>query len=212
MADTFLNLQDKALSDDFAAAKYRPLMKGWLNDALHRIYRSTRMASGDQKATITLTAGTDTYTLPATSIRVDSLRRPITGVTLSEAEVDTIDAMPARSGVPAVYALVGTGLILRPVPAAAGTLELRYRFNPVDMTADTDEPALPSDYRHMLVSYARSKAFRLEDDPDMANFWLGEWTRDLAELKSDLQRRSRRVRQVPSMWSDDVGSPRFVRP
>lgn len=208
---TFLELQDAALHDDFAPAKYREFAKRYLNEALHRIYRTTRIGDADETEAIALTAGTSTYELPARSIRVDSLRDPATSQILTPVSIDDLDAYPASSGTPTMYALVGSDLQVYPTPTATGSLELRYRLNPSDMVEDDDEPILHPDYRHLLVSYARSKLFLFEDDPQMASVWGAQWTVDLAELRADLQKRGRRIRQVGSAAGPPV-RPRFVRP
>lgn len=209
---TFLELQNQVLHDDFNPTKYRDLVKGWLNEALHRIYRTTNLADADNEQSITLTAGTATYALPSRSVRIESLRTA-EGAALSEVPIHDIDMRGTATGEPSLYALVGDGIHLHPTPqTSGGVLWLRYRYNAADMVDDEDVPALDPDYRHLLVEYARSRAFRLEDDPQMAAYWFGEWQRDLQELRADLQRRSTgRIRQIPGMWGRP-SRPTFQRP
>lgn len=200
---TFVELQNEALHDDFNATKYRPRVKGFLNDWLGEIFRTTSMASADQSVTIVTVAGDASYALPATSVRVQSLRDVGTDPDTELGEVSQVafDRFPDRQGEPEAFTLRGSEIILWPTPAGVHQLELRFRGDAVDMVADTDKPALANDYRRLLVHHARSELFALEDDPDMSLFWAGKRDVGTKALRADLQRRSRRVRRVPSMWA-----------
>lgn len=199
---TFKQLQDRALHDDFSATKYRDLVKDFINDALHEIYRTTRLAESDEVDTVELEAGENTYALPTDSIRVDSLRDPLlTGGELRELHIATIDNLAVTTGAPTHYSLNKGNLVLWPTPAAVGSLELRYRLDATDLVDDDDYAGLQPSYRKLLVQYARAELFALEDDDKMEAFWRSKWEAGLKTLRADLQRHSRRVRRVPSMWS-----------
>lgn len=200
---TFLELQDQALHDDFAAAKYRARVKQFLNVGLGEIYRTTNLASADQAAAIVTVTGDASYVLPATSVRVQSLRDVGTDpdTPLGEVSQAVFDRLPDRQGEPEAFTLRGSEIILWPTPDAVYSLELRFRGDAVDMVADADKPALANDYRHLLVSYARGELFALEDDDAMSNLWMTKWEAGLKRLRADLQRRSGRKRRVPSMWA-----------
>jgi hypothetical protein len=53
-----------------------------------------------------------------------------------------------------------------------------------------------------MISYALSRAYRSEDDPQMSQFFYAEFMRDLQMLGADRQSVVRDgPRQVPGMWS-----------
>lgn len=209
---TFLELQDQALHDDFAPTKYRDTAKRYLNEAQHRIFRTTRLAAGDQTADVNIGPTVTDYDLPARSVRIDSLRDPATGIELTPVDADALDQLPPGAvGPPSRYSQIGTQLRVYPAPQTAASLELRFRFNPENMVEDDHEPSIPADYHHLLVTYTRSRLFRLEDDPQMAAEWWNVWLTDLAELRADLQRRGRQVRQIPGSYGRS-SRPAFVRP
>lgn len=209
---TFLSLQDQALHDDFDAGKYREPAKRFLNEAQARIFRQVHLAEGDGEASVNLTPGVGVYELPTDAIRVDSLRDPSTARTLYPASVPQFDAHVATDGTPVMFAQIGRQIHVHPTPQQAMELRVRFRLVPGFMVEDDDYPQVPPDYQHLLVTYARSRLFRLEDDADMAAFYWAEWLRDLAEMRGDVQRRGTRVRQVPGMWAFGFSRPVFGRP
>ncbi|MDI3298270.1 MAG: hypothetical protein QJR08_03770 [Bacillota bacterium] len=54
--------------------------------------------------------------------------------------------------------------LLAPVPAAAGTLEMRYFRTLPELVADADEPAIPERWHRLLVSYAAAMALMKSGD------------------------------------------------
>jgi hypothetical protein len=50
----------------------------------------------------------------------------------------------------------------------------------------------------MLVSYARAKLFRFEDDPEMSQFWYAEFRRELGRMRGDLSYDPASRRQIPN--------------
>jgi hypothetical protein len=60
---------------------------------------------------------------------------------------------------------------------------------------------VPADYHDALVSYARSKAFRAEDDFEAATAHMADWTAALVAARVDLQHASEDGPVVtPGMW------------
>lgn len=201
---TFLELQDEALHDDFNKLKYRERVKGFLNDWLGELYRTTRLASADQEATVSFTAGNKSAPLPVTALRVQSLRHATTNpdLPLGEVDQDRFDRLSDSTGTrPLLYVLRAGNIDVWPTPAEGLDLQLRFRGDAADMVADGDKPAIPNDYRRILVYHARSELFALEDDPQMADFWMSKRDGKTKALREDLQRRSGRPRRQPSMWS-----------
>ncbi len=199
---TFLDLQDEALGDDFDATKYRARVKTWMNEGLSRIARNMTVPGLEATAAVTTVAGQSAYSLPADDVRVTSLREPSRRETLEAVGIQEIDEARTASGRPANYAVFADQLVLYPIPDGVYALELRYLKGATALLNDADTPSLPPEYVDLLVTYARYKLYRAEDDPEMANYYQGEWQRELGLMKSDVQHTDRgRVRRVAGMWS-----------
>jgi hypothetical protein len=98
---------------------------------------------------------------------------------------------------------------------AQATDEIRL----LSLSNTTDREALPQvdigfpdDYADMLVTWARSRMFRFEDDLDAADRLRAEFDVEIANLKSDMHRQSpRRVRRVGG-WRYAPARPPFQIP
>lgn len=210
---TFLDLQDEVLHDNFSPTKYRTLAKRFINEAQRRIFRRLRIPAGEETLPMFTAAGEVTLDLDEDVARVNSLRIPADRNPLTNVDIKEIDAAPAASGKPDSYAVVGNKLFFYPTPNMEYELELRYQSRPPTLVDDDDYPALDDDYRDLLVTYARAKLFRLEDDVEMFNAWMADFETGVVRLKADSGRRDRsRKRQVPGMFASDASRPTFVRP
>lgn len=212
-AQTFLELQDAALHDDFDATKYRARVKVLLNEALARVGRRVYGLQRRSTASVSAFAGTSSYALPTDFVRAISLRDPaLHPGTLDEVDPEWIDDQSTGRNTPLGYAIDGQSLVLWPTPTTATTFTLRYWATPAALAADGDVPAIPADYVDLLVTYARGKLYRLEDDVAMHDALMGQFDAGVFEAKADLQLTSlRRVRQIPGMW-DRTARPAFRRP
>jgi hypothetical protein len=117
-------------------------------------------------------------------------------------------------GRPTVYAVFGSSATLYPTPDRSYPLTFRYAHGMGTLVDTTDLSTLiPDEYVNALVSFARHRLFRLEDDTAMSQFWRGEYERDKQAMKSVIQRGDRnRVRQVPGPYASARSAPRFMRP
>lgn len=212
MARTFLELREEALHDDFDAAKYGERAARWINDAQQRVFRRVAIPDGELTTTIAVTAGDTTYDLPTGIVRLLSLYDAATQTPLVDTHPDLLEQLPTSTGKPHSFAFYGSDLTLYPTPQQAITLTMRYRGMPDLMAADGDLPLLPDEYSDLLVTYARGRLFRAEDDIEMATFYKAEFEEGIREMASDFgARNQKRVTQVPSMWETST-VPRFVRP
>lgn len=203
---TFLELQNEALHDDFSPIRYRERVKGYINDWLGQVFSTTRIATADQDQAVSFTAGNKTASLPATSLRVVSLRNttPSPDFELDEITQDQFDRLTDSTSEPTLYVLRAGGIDVWPTPGRDLQLQLRFRGDAAAMVDDDDVPAIPNKYRRMLVYHARSELFALGDDEEMAMFWAGKRDAAIRDLRADLQRRSGRRRRTRSMWADRV--------
>lgn len=203
---TYLELQNEVLAHGFSATAYRGRIKTWLNEAQARIARRLNLREIQTTQTITTASGTATYALPANFVRVNGLVDP--DYPLELRYVPDPDDLLVRNeggdytGRPDRYSLNSDGLLLSPVPDAVYALTLTYWSRPTDMTDDDDVSSLTADYHDVMVSYALSRAYRSEDDPQMSQFFYQEFMRDMAQMATDRQFEVRDApRQVPGTWS-----------
>lgn len=219
MAQSFLDLQNSALSDDFDPGKYRVEARQAILDAIGEIARSTRLPANEATGTITTAAGTQDYALPSGAsgtVRVLSLVDAQTDDPLTDITRAALDDTPDARGRPTSFALYASNVSLYPTPDQAYNFTLRYLRQGATPSNDSDMVAavtgIPEDYLHALVAYARFRLFRKEDDWEAANYWEGQYRQTLQRLKADVQRRDVGAkRRVPGMWAGEP-SPRFVRP
>jgi hypothetical protein len=215
VARTFLDIVNEALSNDFDATTYRARAQQYVEEAVHRVARRAHIPSLEQTQTITTANGTSTYALDSDAVRILSISNTADHDPVPEVDVDEIDNYDVSSGKPLVVALSANQLVFWPTPDAVYSFQVRYLGDPV-FSSDTDTTTgvgFPDDYADLLVTYARMRLFRSEDDFDAAAQYRGEFEAELLRLKSDLHRQSpRRVRRVGDRRLGTSPSPRIPRP
>lgn len=74
---------------------------------------------------------------------------------------------------------------LNPTPSSNGVaITARIIFIPNDLSSPTDEPIVPKFSQRAIVDYAAAQAYALdEDNTDLANQFMADFERRLAELK-----------------------------
>jgi hypothetical protein len=213
VGQTLNDLVSQALSQDFSASTYKSVAQQAIRDALTLVAREIDMPSLQGTWTPTLVAGTADYPLVADDVRILSAFDADTRAPLTELSRESLDAQTTGRGRPWAYAIYNGVLTVSPTPDQTYPLTFRYSKDMAALTDSSDVSAyVPDGYLNMLVAFARHRLFRLEDDAQMSQFWRGEFDRDFARLRSDIQRGSRnRVRRVPGMFRRPRGV-RFQRP
>lgn len=205
MSYTFATLRAEALAYGFTS-DYTSRIGVWLNEGQHRVARRIEIRDLLVTSTTTTVAGQVAYALPSDFARLRALTRTDTGTPMDPVSIEFFDGLlysPQATGAPRMYTFDGSGLNLYPTPDGAYNLQLRYYRDPPDMALDGDTPSIPPAYQDILISYAVMKAYRAEDDVQMAQFYLGEFNRGLAELASDRQFEiDDSPRQVPGTWGN----------
>jgi hypothetical protein len=201
---TFKTLQDEVLAHGFDSS-YRSRIKAWINEGRAVAERRVRLRTLETTLTRTTTAGATTVPLPADFMYMRGITVTSTGEELSPVSIQWMDSLVTgnaspSTGRPAYYCLDVGSVRLWPVPDAAYSLLLRYDTEPTDMANDTDDPAFPADYQHILISYAIARAFRAEDDQERAASFMADYERGLAEMASSYRRETSGPKQVPGMW------------
>ena len=209
MSRTLASMRNEVLSHSFDTTRYTPLVNTWLNEAQGRVARRMNLSETAVTVLVATTAGFADYELFDDLIAITGVfddRGPLTAVPRNDVPSGE------RTGRPTMYALYSDIMTLYPTPAEDGELTVRYRATITPMATDSAVTAIPGDYDHLLVTYALYKAYRKEDDAQMAQFYWQEFERDLREMRAATQfRDSTHRRRIPGMWAR-AGSPRFHRP
>ncbi len=210
-------MRQMVLDHQFSPNRYTDFINTTLNEAQRRVARRASLRAFFDVATISVTAGTSTYTLPTNFARLYSLEDTAENRTLDNLSVSDYDAfnVEGSSGRPIAYTIDRPNIALYPNPNSAYSLQLRYYRTPAEMTADEDEPEIPEDYHYVLVSYTLARCFRRENDYEATQFHKDEYERELAEMMADLQDDSQdagQPQQVGGTWNDEGMGITVTRP
>ena len=94
--------------------------------------------------TATLVAGTESYAIPTTLQAIEFLQIEGEDAPLSQVDMSYIETYSAKisdnTGTPTCFALFNGYIYLRPIPSAAGTLNIYYYAQPSDLDTSTTTP------------------------------------------------------------------------
>lgn len=204
---TFRSLQDEVLEHQFSEAKYRPLVKTWLNEAQRRAVIESEMRIEETSETYATTAGDATYALPSNFNRLIDVFNTETNETLTPVDIREFDQLPASQGKPYAYTVIGSELNLYATPDGEYPLKLRYWKLPADMVEDNSTPEIPVQYQELLIAYAMKKAFMREDDFQAAQMWDTIWKEGILKMRGEVQHDVfEGPRQVEGSWSSQGGA------
>ena len=192
--DTFAGLQALVLGNTFSASRYGEQAKRTLNDAVtdacRRLGIQRRFEVCDYSATGAVTQPTDPF------YRIDEVWLADAGASGSGEQVMARHATyklepspwtsPADAGGDAEFYTVRrtrTPSGLAPAlditvldAAGAGKVVIAGLARPAAMEDDDDTSGIGADLDWALVAYSKAKLFALEDDADMHNFWMAQYT------------------------------------
>ena len=176
----------------------------YINDGQSLIARRVDWYTDENAYDISTVAGTAIIPWPADFARGRSLRDTGRQVELQAVSLRDIDRSATQQGAPIYYAIDGPNIHLYPTPDGVYSLELRYWKLPPALVADTDVPALPADWHHLLWVYACWICYEAEDDPNMGQYWQGRFNTELAEFEADVKFPTTDYpTQAAGMWNQD---------
>jgi hypothetical protein len=200
---SYLDLQEEVLAFQFQPAKYRPLVKRWLNQAQRHIVISSEIRTQQAAESVVTTTGDSSYVMPANFARLIDFFYPAEPGLITPDDIRDFDTLPESSGRPTVYTVRDNELILYPTPDAIYSFTLRYWKLPIDMVADTDTPELPVQDQELLVAYPMWKCYLRENDYVAAKEWQAIWETGLLKLRGEAQGDVfDGPRQVAGTWGD----------
>jgi hypothetical protein len=195
---TLNNLVSEVLEHQFSVSQYDPYVRGStstgregiLNQGLRYVAAQTDFRELFTAYDFSTSVGVATYALPADFAR-------LYGLTTVDGNQDTIplfqevimdfQTRPDASGQPSQYTVIGNNLHLWPTPDAAYSMKLRYYKLPALLTEPNDEPEIPSEYHHLLVSYALWHCYERENDYQSAQYHKARFDEDLMKARGEVQ-------------------------
>lgn len=202
-----------ALQTEVFAHGFDPTLFGasrvtaYINNAYLEICRRVDYYVDEGSNAFVTVAGTQDYDLATVApkwARLRSLRNTDTNVELVQVGLREIDRASGVSGRPYEYALNGPSFHLYPIPDGVYNLRVRYWTLPDQLVAGSDVPSIPPDYHQMLADWAIGRCYAAEDDPQTAQYWKGEFEKQLAMFMADVRFPSTDApTQIKSMWGGD---------
>lgn len=177
--------------------------------ALERWPFLIREASGNLSiGSAALTAPTDLADV--VSLTIDAQQETLTPMELDEFRKRFVGHY-ADTGLPALYYFIGGGasglsptMNVWPVPDAAYGYVLEYRAAPVTLSASGDIPAIPARYHRIISFRALSFLHAQEDNPQMAQFWEGQFMGAVAKMREEAwMQQSDRPNTILDVADDD---------
>jgi len=174
--------------------------KDWINQVYAQVCVETE--ANITFATMTLTSGSASYTLPSGVIRIKEMYvTPVAGQQSQPIQQTTLDYILRRrqsgggtavaTGSVTHYALLGINdLEVYPTPAAADVLTIYYAALPTALSGSSDVPILSEPYASKLLEYgALAEGADFKDDPkeveyrQMYDLWMRKYQAHLNRKK-----------------------------
>lgn len=162
----------------------------WINDGMREIILSSDLLQ--TKAYTSPLANVSHYQLPTDILKTHSLKYKgvsLEFVSLEQAEKlfpNKDDASNYPSGTPTHYWIWGGELYLYPAPEITGSNEIVLYYNrmPVEVTATSDTPEIPSTYHNRLVEYCMAQAYELDENLGGAAAKMQQFQGNLQSMRS----------------------------
>lgn len=182
----------------------RKRIENWINQAQFQIAREVEAPEFQETATVVLSQGVFKYPLPANFLRTQDIYYPNLLLRLKMCDLQQFDQTGEIFGPPGMYTLYAKELWLFPTPNETGEeLEHRYIKNAPVLVNESDVPLLNANYLHLLVHYAVERAYRAEDDLEMAAAHRTLYKEDLDAYATDVQQRfADRPHIISGTWAE----------
>lgn len=214
---TFLDIQNAVIAKArLDSSQDLDKVKDWINQTYAEVVVDTEALPAG--ATMTLVAGTSSYTFPADVARLRQMvvqpaggtqfDAPMTRTTLDEIlQRRRLGGDTSTSGQrPFLYALLGINEFeVWPTPAAADVITIYYTAFPTALSADGDVPILEEPYASRLLEYgALVQAGDYKGDPALPD-WERQFEAWKARYADHLRRRAGLVPAQFHQWGDGSG-------
>lgn len=216
---TYVELQDEALFNSFDAIKMRPRIKRWLNDAVNEVCRRTGLLRLHEVAAYDSTGSVSLQTRFTELLSVHEADGPVTTLPdlVANQSRSKLAPLPYNSGAfsqsgygSCLYYAVqhepsstGPAVRLRLYPhLASGFVAVVGRGTPAPMSLDADTSGLGVEFDDLLVTFARSRSFRAEDDFEAARELMADFDRGIRYVSLARPGHRDGPQVTPGMWED----------
>jgi hypothetical protein len=191
-----------------------PKTKDWINQVYFQAAVETEAISGE--ATMSLTAGSGSYALPAQVARIRQMSVQPSGSTVFNAPLilTTLDEILQRrqagqqGSYPQAthYTMVGiNGFEVWPTPSAADVITIYYVSYPTALSANTDVPVFEEPYASKILEYgALAEAGDFKGDPATGQ-WAADYTDWMGRYRAHLERKRGIIPGQFHQWGESVG-------
>ena len=161
-----------------------------------RIARKLRVTGMEARDTsITTVAGTEYYTLPSDYLEMRNIQlntNPRQRLKYRTPEQLDTEYPTTTTGVPTIYTIIGTELQLRPIPAAANTLEIAYYKKLAALSSSNTTNWFTANAPDLLLYGALIEAEPFLYNDARIAIWKGLFDQSIAEwnLQADRARHS----------------------
>jgi hypothetical protein len=160
----------------------------WVNEAQVDIAKQNQILP--ETATLSVTAGTATYSLSAVTPKIDSIAsisldgRRVGNIPISQAEesISLADPEGLEIGAPQFWYEWGGQITFWPKPGKNYTMNVRYTAQPTDVTTtSTDVLSIPDEAFTDAVNYVLMKAYEMDENAEMMAVKQAEYSTSVAE-------------------------------
>lgn len=162
------------LNDPDAGYFTIPEVNLWLNNAQRETQKKLLQAGQNWYMTCAQTQtviNQDCYALPSDYLKMLKFEIVLGGTSPNENTAILLPRTPMEisgiqgPGTPQAYFLKKDCAVIKPIPSSVWTLRMNYAYIVTDMTSDTEEPDVPTQYHELLALYA-TKDGKIKDESD----------------------------------------------
>lgn len=176
--------------------------KSYVNSAYGDILTRMPYAPWNEfSATVSVTAGSRSGTLPTNAFRVIAVWNATDAYPMVplEGREEVYNQYPEQTetGQPQQYRLFNNTVQVYPIPTVNTSLTVEYLKQAGDLSADADLPVIPEAYHDLLVAGAVMMAYKDDGNLQMAAAYAKEYEDGIKELEQEAgQPRSPRYNQI----------------
>lgn len=164
-----------------------------INDTINDVFNEYTLPFMQTTQTYTLTAGTSDITngsgLPDNYVQAIDLIVTSTGLEMvlpyretSISDGTNPDQDDQAANTPQYWYKYGDTIRIYPKPAAAYTVTLRYYKKPTELSADSDVPEIPSEFKELIVVGAAYRIMQIKDNYDQAGILQNKYDEILQKM------------------------------
>ena len=215
---TFVDIQNSVIAKArLSSTNDLSKVKDWINQAYADVCLTTEL--NITSSTMTVTAGSYSYTLPSAVLRIKEMVITPVGSTVSaplrQTTLDDIlrrrraaGGMQNFGGYVTHYALLGINdFEIWPTPQAADSITIYYVAAPTALSADSDTTILPEPFASKILEFgALAEAADFKGDPAGPQ-WAAEYQQWMQRLRAHLTRKMGGQPGQFRIWDDKVFPP-----